>query len=264
MPTQQEITKSLALITETFKAFRAELMDAYGVIEHVSKGDNSPVTELDVKIETELKEKLLAEFPDFGFKGEETDEVPSKSGATWLVDPIDSTGSFIRGLPYCSNMAALVFDGEVIASVIYHFTDDELFTAQKGHGAYKNGKRLHVRDTVLSDACVFADAGAYIHAYKFYAPHKVRFYAPVGATGYFFTRLAQSSIQGVAYLTARIKPHDVAPGLLIAQEAGAHAVSLDNTPLSYTSTRLFAGTETLCSLTSSHRQEMIAAFKDIA
>lgn len=140
MPTQQEIIESHTLIVDVFKEFRAELMGSYGQIEHSAKGDESPVTLLDVKIETTLKDKLLARFPAFSFKGEETDEVIGTNGAMWLVDPIDSTSSFIHGLPYCSNMAGLVVNDEIVASVIYHFASDELFTALKGQGAYKNGR----------------------------------------------------------------------------------------------------------------------------
>lgn len=258
MLTQQQITDSLALIINTFKSFRAELMQSYGTIEHDTKGDSSPVTSLDVKIETVLKEKLLAQFPDFGFKGEETDEVIGKNGATWLVDPIDSTSSFIHGLPFCANMAGLIVDGEVVAAVIYHFVTDELFTALKGQGAYKNDQKIIINNTTLNDSYVFADAYAYINMYPFYANDNVKFYAPMGATGYFFTRLAQGSIQGIAYLRARIKPHDVAPGLLISREAGAQTVSLTGKPFDYTCSRFVAGTANICHLTSSHLDEIMS------
>lgn len=257
MPTQQEITESHALIIDVFKGFRAELLESYGKIEHSAKGDESPVTLLDVKIETILKDKLLARFPAFGFKGEETEEVVGTNGAMWLVDPIDSTSSFIHGLPYCSNMAGLVTNGEVVASVIYHFTSDELFTALKGQGAYRNGERIFVRDTPLNDSYIFADAYSYKNAYPFYALDNVKFFAPLGATGYFLTRLAQGSIQGVSYLRARIKSHDIAAGILLCQEAGAEVVSFTDKPFDYTCLRFMMGTKSVCDLTKQHRDEII-------
>jgi len=249
MPTQQEIIDSHALIVNTFKEFRPELMKAYGAITHSSKGDDSPVTQLDVKIETTLKEKLLTQFSVFGFKGEETEEVASPYGATWYVDPIDSTSSFIHGLPYCSNMAGLVVDGEIVASVIYHFVADELYTAFKGQGAYKNGERIFVKDVNLDDSYVFADAYSYKNLYKFYASNKVKFYAPMGATGYFLTRVAQGSIQGTCYFKAKIKQHDVIPGALLVLEAGGKAVSFTGRPFDYTCLRFMMGTSNLCDIT---------------
>jgi myo-inositol-1(or 4)-monophosphatase len=259
MLTQQEITESHALIIDVFKSFRAELMESYGRIKHSTKSDESPVTLLDVKIETTLKEKLLTHFPTFGFKGEETDEVVSTNGAVWLIDPIDSTSSFIHGLPYCSNMAGLIVNGEIIASVIYHFASDELFAALKGQGAYKNGERIFVRDTSLSDSYIFADAYSYKNIYQFYAPDGVKFFAPLGATGYFFTRLAQGNIQGVSYLRANIKQHDIAAGILLSLEAGAEAVSFTDGPFDHTCLRFMLGTKSICGLTKQHRDEIINA-----
>lgn len=259
MPTQQEITESHALIIGVFKEFRAELMESYGKIEHLTKGDESPITLLDMKIEITLKDRLLAHFPAFGFKGEETEEVVGTNGAVWLVDPIDSTSSFIHGLPYCSNMAGLVVGGEIIASVIYHFASDELFTALKGQGAYKNGEKIFVRDTSLSNSYVFTDAYSYKNTYPFYAPDKVKFFAPLGATGYFFTRLAQGSIQGISYLRANIKQHDIAAGILLSFEAGAEAVSFTDEPFDHTCLRFMMGTKSICRLTKQHRDEIVNA-----
>lgn len=259
MPTQQEIIESHALIIDVFNGFRAELMDSYGRIEHLAKGDESPVTLLDMKIETTLKDRLLARFPAFGFKGEETEEVVGTNGAVWLVDPIDSTSSFIHGLPYCSNMAGLVVNGEIVASVIYHFASDELFTALKGQGAHKNGERIFIRDTPLNNSYIFADAYSYKNAYPFYAPDKVKFFAPLGATGYFFTRLAQGSIQGISYLRANIKQHDIVAGILLSSEAGAEAVSFTNKPFDHTCLRFMMGTKSICNLTKQHRDEIVNA-----
>lgn len=152
-----EITGSLDLIIDTFKELRPMLMKSYGNIGHTSKADDSPVTELDVRVETVLKEKLAAAYPHIGFRGEETESTPDTSGAAWLVDPIDGTSSFIHGLPYCTNMAGLVVDGETVASVIYQFPTGDLYTAVRGEGAYKNGERIAVKNTPLNDSIVLLD-----------------------------------------------------------------------------------------------------------
>lgn len=138
---QQEILGSMQIIIDIFRGFRPELMKSYGNILHESKRDNSPVTHLDVKVETAVKQRLAELYPHIGFHGEETEDTPSQSGALWIVDPIDGTSSFIHGLPYCTNMAGLVVDGQTVASVIYQFPTDELFTAVKGKGAYRNDEK---------------------------------------------------------------------------------------------------------------------------
>lgn len=248
-PTATDNQHSQQLVIDVFMSFRDELMQSYGTINHVSKDDLSPVTELDVKIETRLKQKLLTEFPMFGFKGEETEHVEGVWDATWYIDPIDSTSSFIHGLPYCSNMAALVVGGEVVASVIYLFASDELFVASKGQGATKNGQLLSIKELPLEQSIVFGDAYSHAHFYMYFAPHHVQLYAPVGATGYFLTLVAQGSIQGVSYFKAKLKPHDVAPGMLLIREAGGTLEPLDSSQNFTHETRQFvAGAPNICRL----------------
>ena len=232
-----EITGSLNLIIDTFKELRPLLMKSYGNIDHTSKEDNSPVTTLDVGVETTLKERLANSYPHIGFRGEETENTPSASGATWIVDPIDGTSSFIHGLPYCTNMAGLVVDGETVASVIYQFPTDDLYTAIKGEGAYRNGEKISVKNTPLNDSLVFAGSFAYKNVYPLLKPYEVGLYAPLGASGYEFTRLAEGSIQGVTKLRCGSQIHDDVPGVLLAQEAGAKIISFDGENYTY---------ETLC------------------
>ena len=109
---------------------------------------------------------------------------------------------------------------------------------------------------ILASSCVFADAFAYKNIYALYAKEDVRFYAPVGATGYFMTLLAQGSIQGICYATANLKPHDVAPGVLLVQEAGGKFVSFNDRPFNYESRQFFASTPTLCQLTKQKLQKI--------
>ncbi len=208
-------------------------MQSYGVIQHLSKDDGSPVTKLDIKVETTIKARLQAEFPEIGFHGEETDDIVGTEDALWIVDPIDGTSSFIHGLPYCTNMAALVVNGVAEAAVIYQFATDELFTALRGEGAYRNGTQIHVKNTDLSDSIVFASSFPYKNLYHVFEPHKMGVYAPLGASGYEYTRLAQGSIQGVTKLRCKSMMHDNVPGVLLAQEAGAEVVPFEDELYNY-------------------------------
>jgi fructose-1,6-bisphosphatase/inositol monophosphatase family enzyme len=221
------IIQSQQLVIDVFRGFRAELMEAYGSIEHDAKGDGSPVTILDVKVELAIKERLRAEFPQIGFRGEETDDIAGTEDATWIVDPIDGTSSFVHGLPYCTNMAGLVVGGETVAAVIYQFPTDDLYTAVRGEGSYKNGRRIFVKNTELDNSIIFMSSFPYKHLYHFFAPHKIGAFAPLGASGYEFTRLAQGSIQGVTKLRCGSMMHDDVPGVLLVQEAGGEVVSFE-------------------------------------
>ncbi|MDN5274464.1 MAG: inositol monophosphatase, monophosphatase [Candidatus Saccharibacteria bacterium] len=248
----REITGSLKLIIDTFKELRPELMRYYGNIDHTSKEDDSPVTELDVRVETILKERLAKEYPHIGFHGEETDDLPSASGATWIVDPIDGTLSFMHGLPYCTNMAGLVVDGEAVAAAIYQFPSDDLYTAVKGEGAYKNSEKISVKNTPLDDSLVFAGSFVYKNLYSLLKPHKIGVSAPIGASGYEFTRLAQGSIQGVTKLRCHSKMHDDVPGVLIAREAGAKVISFEAEEYTYEAVSFVIGTPNLMNVIEEH------------
>lgn len=244
MPLPKErIDGSLSLIIETFKGLQSTLMKSYGNIEHIAKDDNSPVTELDIFVEDTIKARLAKEYPDIGFHGEETEDTPSTCSSTWIVDPIDGTSSFIHGLPYCSNMAGLVVDGEVVAGVIFQFATNDLYVATKGEGAYKNGERISVKNTDLNNSLVFAGSFAYKNLHSLLEPHKIGIYAPLGASGYEFTRLAQGSIQGVTKIRCGSQIHDNAPGVLIAREAGAEIASFEEGDYQYSTLNFIIGTK---------------------
>ena len=263
MMQKEMIIRSQELVIDVFKELREELMGSYGKIAHVRKDDGSPVTEFDVMVEERVKARLLKECPGVGFHGEETGDVAGVLDATWYIDPIDGTSSFIHGLPYCSNMAGLVVGGETVAAVIYHFATDELYTAIRGEGAYRNGERLHVDDTPLDNSLVFAGSFAYRHLYEpVFAVDKVGVFAPLGASGYEFTRLAQGNIQGVTKLRGGSLIHDTVPGVLIAQEAGARVVSFEEGDYTPETLQFVVATPTVASLVETKRQEIERYIKD--
>jgi len=251
-----EIQESMTLVIDTFKELRPELMKNYGNIDHISKEDNSPVTRLDVEVETMLKERLAEHFPHIGFHGEETEDTLSSSNSTWIIDPIDGTSSFIHGLPYCTNMAGLVVDGETVAAVIYQFVTDDMYTAAKGGGAFKNGERISIKNTPLDNSLVFSNSFVYMNMYPLMKPHHIGLYAPLGASGYEFTRLAQGSIQGVTKLNCGSQIHDDVPGVLIAREAGAEVESFDGHDYTYETLQLVIGTPNFISFIREHKSEI--------
>jgi histidinol-phosphatase len=117
------------------------------------KADDSPVTAVDRACEALILEGLREAFPEDGFLGEETGAQAGTSGRTWIVDPLDGTRPFIRGIPTYSCLIALEADGEPVVGVIHLPAMNEIYRAAVGSGAFLNEQPIRVSDTrSLSDA----------------------------------------------------------------------------------------------------------------
>ena len=132
------------------------------------KSDQSPVTTADRQVEKRLKNYLFAHHPEASFFGEETGK--SKGAGTelrFILDPIDGTRAFIRGLPTWSVLLGMEFEGQPVVGIAYMPATKELFVGVIGHGATMNGKELHVSTTSTLKASMlmhgvlqqFTDAG---------------------------------------------------------------------------------------------------------
>ncbi|HSD73999.1 MAG TPA: inositol monophosphatase family protein [Steroidobacteraceae bacterium] len=115
-----------------------------GNIQVREKADRSPVTIADVEAEKAIRALLEARFPDHGFYGEETGARDRDAEFLWLVDPIDGTKAFVREYPMFSTQIALMHRGELIVGVSSASEYGELAYAEKGQGAWLDGKRIHV------------------------------------------------------------------------------------------------------------------------
>jgi len=111
-----------------------------------TKADRTPVTQADIECEEAIREIILSAFPEHGFFGEETGQTQADAEFLWLVDPIDGTKGFVRQYPFFSTQIALMHEGELILGVSSGTMMDELAWAEKGQGAWMNGKRLTVSD----------------------------------------------------------------------------------------------------------------------
>lgn len=109
-----------------------------------TKEDRTPVTQADVECEHAIREIVLAAFPDHGFYGEETGRSGDGADYLWLVDPIDGTKGFVRQYPFFSTQIALMHQGQIVLGVSSGTMMDELAWAEKGQGAWLNGKRLKI------------------------------------------------------------------------------------------------------------------------
>jgi histidinol-phosphatase len=111
------------------------------------------VTKADRECEATITEVLSARFPEHGFLGEELGERQGKTNARWIIDPIDGTKNFIRGIPFFATLIALEEAGEITAGVMYAPAINDLLYARKGQGAFANDQQVHVSEIAdLRDA----------------------------------------------------------------------------------------------------------------
>ncbi len=222
-PTQDFLHSAEKCIRLCLQDLRPQLLKAHGMIEHELKDDKTVVTKMDMLVETTLRDKLAELDPGIAFCGEETGSDYSHE-TYWLVDPIDATESFVRGMPYCTNMIALIHQHKPIMSVIYNFFLDEYYLAVAGQGATKNGHPIHVSDRSLDRSFVIVSINANRHpsaaglmdAIKDKAGNILR----MAGAGYEFAAVATGAAEArVAYYGTGY-PHDFAAGMLLVQEAG--------------------------------------------
>jgi myo-inositol-1(or 4)-monophosphatase len=122
----------------------------------LKNGPGDPFTEADLRAEATVRAMLHAAEPTYGFLGEEGGLAPGDDPEhVWIVDPLDGTMNFLRGIPLFAVNVALARAGEVIAGVTYVPVMGELFWAQKGAGAFLNGEPIRVSSCArIEDAVV--------------------------------------------------------------------------------------------------------------
>jgi histidinol-phosphatase len=126
------------------------------------KEDRSPVTIADQGAEKLLRETLLDKFPGDGFLGEESGATPGTTGYRWIIDPIDGTRSFVRGVPIWATLVGLEYRGELIAGVTHCPALKTTYHALRGHGAFRDERPLRVSKVArLAEAHVYYSALAW-------------------------------------------------------------------------------------------------------
>lgn len=204
------------------------------------------VTSSDVAVQDFLRERLSSLLPGSGFICEENDIVDSAHKYVWIIDPIDGTCNFSRGIPECSISVALKKDDAVVLGVVYNPYHKELFTAVKGRGARRNGHLIHVsrrpfRDGLLCTAlCVYRKEYATIcsniigEAYQ-----KCNDVRRFGSAALELCYLAEGQCD--LYFEYRVFPWDYAAASLVLQEAGGILTGRTGEALTYDRPTILVG-----------------------
>lgn len=231
---QKEYTRVVAPI---LREVRPMLLPHYGNVASVSyKKDFAveAVTDLDIKVEKFVAERLHTFDASIAFVGEETGGDRTKE-RFWLMDPIDGTAHFVRGLPFCTTMLALIEEGEVTFSAIYDFVNDILYSAEKGKGAFMNETPIHVSTRPLNRAYL----GYETHLQKeenflkYRALWRRSVLIKMLVAGYEFAMIACGKIDGRICFDPYGKDYDFAPGTFLVKEAGGMVTNIGKITYDY-------------------------------
>jgi histidinol-phosphatase len=197
------------------------------------KKDHTPVTIADRRAERAIIASLRKRFPDHQFLGEEYGQT-GESDFLWIIDPIDGTKNFVGGIPLWGNLLALMHRGEVILGISNVPLMKERLWAEKGKGAFLNGKRVHVSSlSRLRDAMI--SAGSFTGFTKIGREKQIiRLLKTTSRQRSFgdlwpYHLLASGRLDIVT--EAKIKIVDVAPFACIVPEAGGTITDLGGRPV---------------------------------
>jgi myo-inositol-1(or 4)-monophosphatase len=189
------------------------------------------VTNVDLAAEKLIIDEIRNKYPDHAIFSEEAGDDNRDASFKWIIDPVDGTKEYTRGLPQYNTCFALEDKGEPVLAVVYKPTSGELYSAAKGLGSFLNGEKLQVSDEKeLKNAYVFA----YLPTYKLDEAASITAYSKLqklSKSAYRLRGIAEESmglcwvasgkIEAAINLGPQPKWHDIVPGLMIAKEAGA-------------------------------------------
>jgi histidinol-phosphatase len=214
-----------------------------GSFEITLKADQTPVTQADREAETVIIERLGAAFPDVGFLGEEFG-AHGAQGRRWIVDPIDGTKNFVRGTPYWATLIALEEEGEVTLGVVHAPATGDLFWAQKGGGAFANGVPLRVSAVARMREAALVHSSLNLLRSLEHGRYWDGFVRLVDRTdrqrgfGDYFAYTFVLRGQAEVMLEADLKPWDLAPFMILFDEAGGQLTDFAGRRTIYSGTAL--------------------------
>ena len=213
------------------------------------KSDRSPVTVADRTCEKFLVEELSRKFPHHGFYGEEFGEeknrvpVLHESAMRWIIDPIDGTRNFTRGIPYWGTLCGLECEGDVVAGIMALPALKLIYYASKGSGTFKNGKRLKVsRIKELEKSAIIFGGLSYFIGTQYEKPFleivKSAYHDRGFGDCFGYSFVADGSAE--AMLDPIVSPWDVAAIKVIIEEAGGIFTDFEGNSTIYSRTAIAA------------------------
>ena len=206
------------------------LIRDFGEIENLQvslKGPGNFVTTSDIKVEKILVEELQKARPTYSILSEEVGQINNDESFKWIIDPIDGTSNFLHGIPHFAISIGLEHDKEIICGIIYDPIKDEIFTAEKGNGAYLNNKRMRVSSRSKLKDCIICTGGHKRDskdrelALEEYKKFSSKIFIPIrkfGSASLDMAYVAAGRCDG--YWQRDLSYWDIAAGIILVKESG--------------------------------------------
>jgi len=249
------LSPALNVMTSAARKAGRRLIRDFGEVENLQisiKGPGDFVSVADQRTESILVGELQKARAGYPILTEESGLIdgPDKSHR-FIIDPLDGTTNFLHGIPHFAISIGLERDGQLVSGVIYNPISDDMFTAEKGHGAYLNDKRLrvagrkHIKDSLSATGIPFMGKDGH-----------ERFLAELGAvmgasTGVRRYGAASLDLAWVAagrydaFWERGLAPWDMAAGILMVREAGGVVSDLNNQQKMFETGHILAANEAL-------------------
>ena len=216
-----------------------DLIENREMAGHVKeKGRSDYVTQVDVAVQDYLKKELYSLAPDIQFLGEETGLQEISGDRCWILDPVDGTTNLIHDYKRSSISLALMENGRTILGIVYQPYTEEMFYAEKGKGAFLNGRQIHVSRAQTMDECMFAFGTAPYEKEKYGEACFQKIYRVFmdsqdirrsGSAAIDMAETAAGRIDG--FFEPKLSIWDYAAGRLLVSEAGGRATDYEGKEL---------------------------------
>ena len=217
----KSISANLNIMIKASEKASKILIRDFGELENLQvskKGPKDFVTNADIKAEKIIIEELKKARPNYSIISEENGVEKNKDESNfWIIDPIDGTTNFLHGVPHFAISIALQSNNEIVCGLIYDPIKDELFYAEKNHGAYFNNQRIRVSKKRDIDECLFAVGKGK------YNPDLI--YRRSGSAALDLAYVASGRFDG--YFQNNLNLWDIAAGIIIVKEAGGIINEID-------------------------------------
>ncbi|MDC3155632.1 inositol monophosphatase [Candidatus Pelagibacter sp.] len=217
----KSISANLNIMIKASEKASKILIRDFGELENLQvskKGPKNFVTNADIKAEKIIIEELKKARPNYSIISEENGVEKNKDRSNfWIIDPIDGTTNFLHGVPHFAISIALQSNNEMVCGLIYDPIKDELFYAEKNHGAYFNNQRIRVSKKRDIDECLFAVGKGKCN------PDLI--YRRSGSAALDLAYVASGRFDG--YFQNNLNLWDIAAGIIIVKEAGGIINEID-------------------------------------
>lgn len=205
-------------------------------IERKEGQETNLVTEIDRRSEEIIKDRIRRKYPHHDILAEESGGRERQSDYCWIIDPLDGTTNFTHGFPVFCVSIGLEFKGEIVGGVVYDPNNDELFTAEKGSGAFLNRRRIHVSKTTQLIESLLVTGFPY--TLRSDPDEIIRHFNNFLLESQALRRLGSAALD-LCYVAAgrfdgfwelNLNPWDMAAGVLLVQEAGGLYTDFEGNP----------------------------------